>query len=188
MTRSRYKMYDKEIPHFLTMTTVDWIPLFANRDIVSIILESLRFAQRERGVVLYAYVIMENHLHCIASAPELGKTMKQFKSFTARSAVDYLEECNNLPLLEKMQWAKLPHKKKCDYQLWQEGNHPEAIYSEEMLLQKIEYIHSNPVRRGWVDEPAQWRYSSARNYEGRQDCWRCERTGGMGKGCNEAEL
>ena len=168
MTRTRYKIYNDEAPHFLTLTIVDWIPLFTNPEIVSLVLESLRFVQKERRVVLYAYVIMEHHLHLVVSASELGKTMREFKSFTARSIVDYLDGRNAIPILEKLKSAKLLHKKESDYQLWQEGNHPEEIYSEKMLLQKIEYIHNNPVRRGYVDMPQEWRYSSARNYEGKE--------------------
>ena len=52
------------------------------------------------------------------------------------------------------------------YQVWQEGSHPQEIYGEKMLIQKIDYIHNNPVRRGYVDEAREWRYSSARNYGG----------------------
>jgi REP element-mobilizing transposase RayT len=166
MTRTRYKIYNDEQPHFLTMTVMQWIPLFTNPEIVSIIFESLRFVQKERNVTLYAYVIMEHHLHLIASAPELRKTVKEFKSFTARAVIDYLEGRTAVHLLEKLKNAKLHHKTKSEYQVWQEGSHPEEIHSEKMLLQKIDYIHDNPVRRGYVDEPKCWRYSSARNYGG----------------------
>jgi REP element-mobilizing transposase RayT len=148
------------------MTIVDWIPLFFDPAIVSLILESIHFLQKERKFALYSYVIMENHLHLIASAPELGKTVKEFKSFTARTIIDHLQDTNAIPVLEKLANAKLYHKKESSNQLWQEGSHPEEIYSEEMLIQKIMYIHNNPVRRGYVDEPQHWRYSSARNYEG----------------------
>jgi len=168
MTRTRYKIYNEQQPHFLTMTFVHWIPLFTNPEITSVLLESLCFVQRERKVVLYAYVIMEHHLHLIASAPELGKTMKEFKSYTARRIIDYLEERRFAQLLKELHQEKLAYKVKSDYQVWQEGSHPEEIYSEAMLLQKIEYIHNNPVRRGYVDEPKHWRYSSARNYEGKE--------------------
>ena len=119
-------------------------------------------------MVLYAYVIMEHHLHLIASAPHLGKTLKEFKSFTARQIIDYLRGQNSTLILGGLKRAKLSHKRERDYQLWQEGNHPEEIYSEKMLLQKVEYIHNNPIRRGYVDEPKHWRYSSARNYEGEE--------------------
>ena len=65
-----------------------------------------------------------------------------------------------------MSKAKLAHKTKSKYQFWQEGSHPQEVTNEEMLIQKIEYIHNNPVRREYVDDPKCWRYSSARNYEG----------------------
>jgi hypothetical protein len=58
------------------------------------------------------------------------------------------------------------HKIDQRYQLWQEGSHPEQIQGDEMMLQKLEYTHNNPIRRGYVDEARHWRYSSARNYEG----------------------
>lgn len=166
MTRTRYKIYEEEQPHFLTMTIVDWIPLFTNPEIVTEVIESLRFVQREREVTLYAWVIMEHHLHLIATARTLGKTMKEFKSYTARTIIDDLKERGSKVWLKKLSWAKLAHKTKSDYQFWQEGSNPEEIINEEMLIQKIEYIHNNPVRRGYVDEPKCWRYSSARNYEG----------------------
>jgi putative transposase len=166
MGRTRYKIYSDQQPHFFTITIVEWIPLFMNPAIVALVLESLRFVQKERQVILDAYVIMEHHLHLIASGPDPGKTMKEFKSFTARKVIDFLKGHNSVPLLEKLRRAKLRHKKESEYQLWQEGSHPEEIHNEKMLIQKIEYIHNNPVRRGYVDEPKHWRYSSARNYEG----------------------
>ena len=69
-------------------------------------------------------------------------------------------------LLEKLRAAKEEHKTQSMHQVWQEGSHPQEIYGEKMLIQKIEYIHNNPVRRGYVDEARCWRYSSARNYNG----------------------
>jgi len=148
MTRTRYKIYEDQQPHFLTMTIVGWIPLFTNPEIVTEVLHSLRFVQREREVTLYAWVIMEHHLHLIASAPALGKTMKEFKSYTARNIIDNLKERGSKFWLMKLREAKLAHKTKSDYQFWQEGSHPEEISSEEMLVQKIEYIHIRRRRIG----------------------------------------
>ena len=65
-----------------------------------------------------------------------------------------------------MRWSKEKHKSDRTYQVWQEGSHPEMIGSEEMFLQKLEYIHYNPVRRGYVDDPIHWRFSSAGDYAG----------------------
>ena len=166
MTRSKYKFLEKDQPHFVTCTVVEWLPLFTNPEVVEILLESLRFLQHERGLTIYAYVIMENHMHMIASGEDLGKIMKEFKSFTATQIVTYLKSRNSSDLLRMLQRAKLRHKTESKHQVWQEGSHPEMIISDEMMRQKIEYIHNNPAKRGYVENPIHWRYSSASNYEG----------------------
>lgn len=165
MGRSRYHVLGNQ-PHFLTCTVVNWIPLFSKVELAQIILDSLSFLQRQQRLELYAYVIMENHIHLLASAANLSKEMRTFKSFTARSIVDLLEKKQANYMLDQLKFYKLRHKTDQDYQVWQEGFHPQAILSEEMFIQKLEYIHNNPVRRGYIDDPAHWRYSSYRNYMG----------------------
>ena len=93
-----------------------------------------------------------------------SKEIANFESFTARSIIDLLEKNNASYVLQQLEFHKLKHKTKQDYQLWQEGFHPQAISNEEMFRQKLDYIHHNPVQRGYVDEPSHWRYSSYRNY------------------------
>jgi len=65
-----------------------------------------------------------------------------------------------------MVFYKCMHIQDRDFQLWQEGSHPQAVHNEDMMRQKPDYIHHNPVRRGYVDVPVHWRYSSARDYDG----------------------
>jgi len=65
-----------------------------------------------------------------------------------------------------LQWLKRPHKTESDYQAWEEGSHPQLIETDAVMRQKLDYIHQNPVKRGYVDLPEHWRYSSARNYAG----------------------
>lgn len=77
-----------------------------------------------------------------------------------------LKRRNASSLLDQLHFFKDRHKTDRDFQLWQEGSHPQQITSDEMMRQKIEYIHCNPVKRGYVDDPVHWRYSSARNYAG----------------------
>ncbi len=113
-----------------------------------------------------AYVLMEKHLHLIASSADLKEEIGDLKSYTARAIIDELKKKRETRLLWQLREAKLPHKKDRLHQLWQEGSHPQVIQGEEMMRQKIEYIHNNPVRRGYVDDPVHWRYSSARNYAG----------------------
>jgi len=166
MTRTRYRIFEQEYPYFLTSTVVAWLPVFAYAPFVDIVLESWRFLQRERGVRIYGYVILENHLHWIAAADELAEQVGRFKSYTARRIIDVLQQRGFSTLLEELRYFKLRHKIDQAYQLWQEGNHPQQIQSDEMMRQKLEYMHANPVRRGYVDDPVHWRYSSARNYAG----------------------
>ena len=168
MTRTRYRFADGRQPHFLTSTIVGWLPVFTRAETVQIVLDSWRFLQQHQRLVLYGYVILENHLHWIAAADDLGKEAGNFKSYTARCILDLLEECKAHTLLQQFRYYKLRHKIDQTYQLWQEGSHPKAIESEEMMVQKLEYMHNNPVKRGYVDEAVHWRYSGARNYAGRQ--------------------
>jgi len=165
MGRSRYHVLGNQ-PHFLTCTVVNWMPLFGKVELAQIVLDSLNFMQRQQRLALYGYVIMENHLHLIASAANLSKEIGNFKSFTARAIIDLLERNNANYILNQLKFYKLQHKTDQSYQVWQEGFHPQAILSEEMLRQKLDYIHNNPIRRGYVDEPDHWRYSSYRNYMG----------------------
>jgi len=124
----------------------------------------------ERGVTIFGYVILENHLHWIASAKgslqDLSDQVGRFKSYTARRIIDEMGQRGFSTLLDELRYFKIRHKVDQAYQLWQEGSHPQQIQNDEMLVQKLEYIHANPLRRGYVDDPTHWRYSSSRNYAG----------------------
>lgn len=107
---------------------------------------------------------MENHLHLIVDAPDLSQVMQSFKRHTAKSILAYAERSNRSWLLTQFALYKKRYKKSSTFQVWQEGLHPQHIKGDAMLAQKLKYIHENPVRRGYVDLPEHWRYSSARNY------------------------
>ncbi|MCX6120113.1 MAG: transposase [Ignavibacteriales bacterium] len=118
----------------------------------------MALSSKRKNATLNAYVLMENHLHIIVRCDSLSEAIRAFKSYTARAILDYFTERNNTVILQKLRYHKLSHKTKSDYQLWQEGSHPEEIASDEMMHKKVEYIHNNPVRRGYVDEARDWRY------------------------------
>jgi REP element-mobilizing transposase RayT len=166
MTRSRYRVYEDHTPCFLTCTVMAWLPVFTRPETVNIVLDSWRFLQAQERLCLYGYVILENHLHLIADSPNLSKEIGDFKSFTARRIIDYLREQHASLLLDLLAYYKARHKDDQQYQFWQEGSHPQKIKDEEMMRQTLEYMHNNPVDRGYVDELIHWRYSSARNYLG----------------------
>ena len=92
--------------------------------------------------------------------------MSKFKAHTARTLIKLLVEKNIETILKQLQFYKKAHKKDREYQLWQEGIQPKLIQSDAMMIKLINYIHNNPLKRGYVDEAWHWRYSSARDYEG----------------------
>ena len=166
MSRTRYKIYDNAYPHFITCTVVEWLPVFTRKDSIQILLDSWTFLQSESRIKLFAYVVLENHIHFIASSDNLSKEIGDFKSYTARRLIDLLTAANAKTILDQLAFRKAKHKQDREYQFWQEGSHPKQISSDKMMWQKIEYVHNNPAKRGYVDDPVHWRYSSARNYAG----------------------
>ena len=167
MGRSRYKITDPEQPHFITLTVLHWIPVFTRPETVSILLEALKFLSKD-GLKVYAYVVLENHCHFVVQSKALDHDIARYKSYTAKQMIQYLSKNNVKQILEQLAFYKKAHKIDRAYQFWQEGVHPELIQSDEMMRQKIDYIHHNPVKRGCVDKAEHWRYSSARDYSGQQ--------------------
>ena len=152
MGRSRYKIYEPTYPHFITCTILHWLPIFTNKESVQIVIDSLEFLQQKDNLKIYAYVILENHLHLIIQSNDLAKSMKSFKQYTAKSLLELLKEKNAKTILEQLKFYKKAHHKATNYQVWEKGYQPKLIQSNDMMRSKIEYIHQNPVKRGYVDE------------------------------------
>jgi putative transposase len=166
MARSRYVILAPDKPHFLTCTVVEWLPVFTRPDAVQLLLDSWSYQRANDGLRLFGYVILENHLHFVAQAPRLDKALSSFKSFTAARLIELLETHKAERLLARLRFAKRAHKHDREYQFWQEGSHAEMVFTEPVMREKLDYIHRNPVKRGYVDLAEHWRYSSARNYLG----------------------
>ncbi len=165
MGRSRYKIYKETYPHFVTCTVLHWIPIFTRIESTNIIFESLKYLQKSDNLRIYSYVILENHLHMIISSDDISKTMKKFKSFTAKELIKLLQKSNAKTILDQLAFYKKAHKTQTTYQVWQEGFQPKLIKDEKMMIERINYIHNNPIKRGYIEKAKHWRYSSARDYE-----------------------
>jgi hypothetical protein len=92
--------------------------------------------------------------------------MQRFKSLPARNLVALLQERSARVLLRHLRAHKLRHKTRSTHQVWHEGSHSKQVQNNDLMRQKLTHIHENPMKRGDVEEPAHWRYSSARNYAG----------------------
>ncbi|WP_150051974.1 REP-associated tyrosine transposase [Methylomonas rhizoryzae] len=166
MGRSRYRILQSEYPHFLTCTVLNWIPLSTRPATVQIVLDALSYRRQQNGWRIYGYVILENHMHLLIQTDDLANQLAHFKSYTARQLIDYFHGIKAERLLVQLTWFRKAHKTDRAYQLWEEGSHPQSIDNPEVLRQKLDYIHLNPAKRGYVDLPEHWRYSSARDYAG----------------------
>jgi len=164
--RTRYRITEANYPYFITTTTVAWIPIFTRKPCIEVLINSLNFSRLNKGLKILAYVIMDNHIHMVVFGDKLSDIIKEFKSYTAREIIRLAGEEDKSWLVNQLQFHKHDNKTDSRHQVWQEGFHPKQIYSEEVLRQKVEYLHFNPVRAGLVEKAEDWLYSSARNYAG----------------------
>ena len=170
---TKYKTSNPEGIYFLSMATVEWVDVFTRREYCQIVLDSLKFCIEQKGLVLHAWVIMPNHLHLIASAAEgklLSHILRDFKKFTAIKLLTAIQENPQESRKNWLQWIFESNGKRNPnndhQQFWQQNSHPIELDSNFLMEQKLEYLHHNPVKAGFVEEPTHWRYSSACDYEG----------------------
>jgi REP element-mobilizing transposase RayT len=166
----RYKVFsDSHYAYFVTCTIVDWLPVLAHDIYRQIVRDSLAYLREHKQTQLNAFVVMPTHLHAVLWPQEsisLSDVLRDFKRFTSRSISKEATHRGDHQFLEVFAAARWQGRAQdiSQYQVWQEGSHPEAIYTLEFAHQKISYIHANPVRAGLATAPEEWPYSSARAY------------------------
>lgn len=167
-----YRIVKENSLHFLTFSTVNWIDVFSGKKYRDIVIDSLRYCQQEKGLELYGFVIMSNHIHMLARAKEdykLSAILRDMKKYTCKQILKMIQESNESRkewLLTVMLEAGKKNSKKQTYQLWRNDNHPIELHKQETTKQKLDYIHNNPVEAGIVERPEEYVYSSAKNYAG----------------------
>lgn len=165
-----YKIRDQQAVHFITFATVQWIDVFTRSDYVNIVIDSLAYCQQEKGLLVHSYCIMPNHLHLIISSPNnnLSGIIRDFKKFTSAKIIKAIEENNKESRRNWMLWifkkAGENNERNNNYQSWQQDNHPIECSTEEILQTRMNYLHENPVRSGFVWKGEDYRYSSAVDY------------------------
>jgi putative transposase len=164
--RTRCRVLEKEAAHFITSTIVEWLPVFTTAASCDILVASLGFCREHKALQIHAWVILDNHFHAIVSGPDLPHTIQSLKRHTAKALLAELQRDGREWLLHQFAHFRARHKIAAgnDHQVWQEGYHPQAITTDEMMLQKLDYLHRNPVQRGLVASPEHWRYSSAHEW------------------------
>ena len=166
----KYKFKDTDEPYFVSFAIVNWIDVFTRRIYKDIFVENLNYCIEKKGLVVWGWVLMTNHVHIIISSTKepLEDIMRDFKGFTAKSILKAIKENQQESRKEWLLWMferagkKNSNNKK--YQFWQQHNQPIILNNRTIFQQKLNYIHNNPVEVGFVEKEEDYLYSSARNY------------------------
>lgn len=169
-----YQFRDSEEIYFVSFATVFWIDIFTRNRYRNIFLESIRFCQKEKGLEVYAWCLMTNHVHLIISSHDkpLSDILRDLKKYTSVKIIEDIEANSQESRQEWFLWmfsyAGKKNSNNTTYQFWQQNNYPIELNNVKMCQEKLEYIHQNPVVAGFVDNARDWLYSSARDYEEEQ--------------------
>ncbi|MEJ8758167.1 transposase [Pontibacter sp. H259] len=168
----KYKFSSPDYIYFVTLTVVEWADVFTRREYCEKVCESINYCQQKKNLTVYAWCIMTNHVHLICSAPKLPDVMRDLKKYTSRFIVDAIKSSPKESRKNWLLWMFKSAAEKSashgDYQFWQTGGHYVELSNNELMKQRLKYLHRNPVEAGFVEEPEQWYYSSARDYAGQK--------------------
>jgi REP element-mobilizing transposase RayT len=168
-----YKFYNPEGVYFISFAVVEWLDVFSRTEYKNILIDSLKYCQQHKGMEIFAWCIMTNHVHLIfrsASEQKPELLIGDFKRFTSKALVKAIienpKESRKEFLLDQFIKAGKQSSNVSKYQFWRHDNRPIELWSNKVINEKINYIHFNPVEAGIVFRPEDYLYSSALDYAG----------------------
>lgn len=170
----KFKFRNQHQPYFITCSVVRWLKVFNDGSNCNILLGSLKYCQTHKGLIIYGWCFMPDHIHLIIGTRKnlMQDIMRDFKSFTSRHIRKNMIKSRENNEIEKMirimQNEGLKNSNNKDWQFWQQNNQPKELFSHTVANQKLNYIHFNPVKAGLAENPTERPYSSARDYEGKK--------------------
>ena len=171
----RYKFRAQDKLYFVTFATVYWIDVFSRKTYRDILLDSIRYCQAYKGLEVYAWCLMTNHVHLIIGTNKepMENILRDLKKYTSVKILEAIQSNTHESRREWMLWvfarAGKRNANNKHYQFWQQHNRPIELSNYQMAQQKLAYIHHNPVEAGIVLSPHEYLYSSAKSYAGMND-------------------
>jgi len=161
-----YQINDQDGMYYLTFQIVDWIDTFSRQIYRDIIIDSLKYSIENKGLLIYAFVIITNHVHVIvqSSNGNLSSTIGDIKKFTSKRIIETVQTINESRaewMLNRFQFNAEQHLRNKTWQVWTHENHAIYLYGQRFIQEKMDYLHNNPVRAGLVEQPEDYLYSSA---------------------------
>ena len=162
----RYKFHNPDGVYFITLTVEEWTDVFTRNEYKNILIDNLKYCQQNKGLEIFAWCIMTNHLHLIVRAQEgflLQDILRDFKKFTSKALMQAIKENIQESRKEMLlrQFITLE-----GIRFWQKDNKPIELWSNGVIEQKLQYIHQNPVEEGIVFRAEDYMYRSAYDYAG----------------------
>ncbi len=158
-----------EYPEFITTTCLEWRPLILSEAHKEIIIDSLRYMSSKRWVHILGFVIMNNHFHLIWQMIEKHKrerVQRDFLKYTAQRILSSRKKTDP-PTVESLKVFAADRS----HQVWERNSLGIPLTQEKFLVQKLTYIHNNPVKAGLCEHPEDYKYSSARFYICNEKDW-----------------
>ena len=171
MSGDRYFITNQHHTYFITCTLVAWVDLFTRPVYKEIVIDSLNFCVKHKHLKLNGWVLMSNHIHFVGRCEEPGRMsdfLRDFKKFTSKelaAAITTLPESRREWLLDKFSFEARRTGRADNYKIWRDDNHAIDM-SDITIIEKLEYMHNNPVRAGIVAKGEDYLYSSATDYAG----------------------
>lgn len=174
MKETGYRIRNLYNAHFLTFSVVEWVDLFSRKECRDILVNHLKYCIDSKGLLVYAYVIMTNHVHAIMAADNgtkgLSFLIRDFKSYSSKQLSAWVlsdsKESRKAWMTDIFRHYGFTSGNVDLFQIWTHDNRPMEIFKMDFFNQKLNYIHQNPVKAGFVRKPEDWLYSSASNYAG----------------------
>lgn len=169
----KYKFRNPEGIYFVSFATVNRIDVFTRPIYKDIVVESINYCIEEKGLIVYAWVIMSNHVHLVIQTEKepLEDILRDLKKYTSKKIISEIENNPQESRKEWMLWmfqrAGQRNSNNQNYQFWQQHNQPVELTTTTYAIEStIEYIHENPVKEGFVDRAENYPYSSAVDFAG----------------------
>ena len=169
----KYKIRDQDKLYFVTFTVIHWLDVFTRTEYRDIVLYSLKYCQQHKGLEVCAYCIMTSHVHLIIGRhgeAGLDGIIRDIKKYTSVKIIETIKANPQESRRELFMWlfkrGGTRNPNNTHVQFWQQHNHPIELSTNEMIDQRLQYIHNNPVASGIVLTPEHYLYSSAINYAG----------------------
>jgi len=175
MSDEGFQIRDQYAVHFITCSVVEWVDVFTRKIYADILVDSLKFCQKNKGLVIHSWCIMSNHIHLIISTngiTRLSDIIRDFKKFSSSAIINSIRDNQHESRKNWMLWifkmAGERNKRNKNFQFWQQDNHPVECSTEEILQSRMIYLHENPVRAGIVRFEQEYLYSSGIDYYGNE--------------------